>query len=56
MSHSIKASEDAGGAKVLRGYSPEQVMLWSAIKAVGKEEEGEACGVIAFVFPKNDNA
>lgn len=57
MSHSVKASEEAGGAKVvLRGHSPDQVMSWSAIKAVGKKEEGEACGVMAFVFPRNDHA
>lgn len=57
MSHSVKASEEAGGAKVvLRGHSPDQVMSWSAIKAVGKKEEGEACGVTAFVFPRNDHA
>lgn len=52
VSHSIKASEEAGGAKDLRGHSPDQVM-WSAIKTVGKKEEGEAYELMAFVFPKN---
>lgn len=52
MSHSIKDSKEAGGAKVLRGHSPDQVMSWSAIKAVGKREEAEACGRLHFSSQK----